>query len=232
MSLVFGAAFIKGHAQVETGFELLQLVKIAEVYKASPSLSFAVSYDYADSTAPSTVFEHMDGQYKMSSGRYWMMLDSTEQVQGNNYNLSIYHSDSVISVNDRTKYSDQTRLPFLDSVFRNNNVTSMGISTYNDTTLKLTIQFTAAASYSKYEMLYDQNKFYIRSIKYYIRNVAYDSSAVTSGTAVVSMTMSNYSTGAFDPVIFNEDRFIYRDGLGFHLEPAFYGYTLINNTNH
>src|ERR1700694_3864092 len=127
MALALSIAATTGRAQqVEKGFELLQLVRIAEMYKAVPNLSFSVNYTYADSTHQDSLLEQLSGSSKMSAGRYWMMLDSVESVQGSQYNLVVYHQDSTIAINARREYGNQLRLPFLDSMFRNNNLDSLG----------------------------------------------------------------------------------------------------------
>lgn len=230
--IAVAAGLSRAQAQVETNFELLQIVKIAEIYRQAPNLSFSATYQYADSTSPGTVLEQVDGIYKMSAGRYWIVLDSTEQLQGSLYNLTVYHEDSTISINKRQDYAGNLRLPFMDSAFRTSNVSSMSITEYDDSTRKLIIYFKPGSNFSQYEMKYDKYNFYMRSMKYYLRNVMNDGTGVTSGTAVITMTLGSYSTAAIDPALFNEEKFIYRSGGQFHLQPAYAGYSLIVNTDH
>lgn len=226
------ACGLRMQAQVEQKFELLQIVKIAEVYRVAPNLSFTAVYTYADSTLPDTILEHVNGTYKFSSGRFDNVLDSTEQIQGSLFNLTVSREDSSIIVNNRQDYAKQMELPFLDSMFRNGNVNSMSIVDYDDSTRKLTILFKPNSNYSRYEMKYDKNKFYISNIKYYIRNVMNDGTGVTSGTAIVNLLFSNYSTAPINPSVFAEDRFIYRSGSTLQVQPAFAGFNVVNNTAH
>jgi hypothetical protein len=230
--IVATAGFSKTHAQVETDFELLQIVKVAEIYRQAPNLSFSAAYRYADSSLPDSILEHVDGLYKMSTGRYWIVLDSTEQLQGSLYNLTVYHEDSAISINKRQEYAEKLRLPFMDSAFRNSNVSSLSITEYDDSTRKLTVYFKPGSNFSQYEMKYDKYKFYMRNMTYYLRNVMNDGTGVTSGTAVITVAFSNYSTAAIDQSVFNEEKFIYKSGGQFHVQPAYSNFSLIVNTDH
>src|SRR3982750_3152057 len=94
--------FIKGKSQqVENDFELLQILKIGEVYRNTPNLNYSMTYTYADSSLPGTILETMTGSCKLREGKFWRILDSVEFVQGQQFNVVIYHQDSTIVINDK-----------------------------------------------------------------------------------------------------------------------------------
>lgn len=226
-TLMSGYAFSQ---QKEKGVELLQLVKLAEVYRNANNLSFSVTYTYADSTAPSTYLEQMNGTTRISNGKYWSMIDSVEMLQGNYYRLSAYLRDSTIIISDRLKYDDMFRLPLLDAAFRTANVAATSIYQQNDSTWSFTVNFNPSSGYSKYVLVYDPRNFRLKQVQYFIRNAAKeDGSGVMTG--LITMKMTNYSTAVIDPSLFNEERFAIKVNGVWTVRPQFGGYYLINNSS-
>ena len=102
-SLVLPLLFsLKSFSQeVPKGFELLELVKISEIYRLSSDISFDMAFTYADSAQPNTIMEQLQGSYKIHHGNYWGIIDSIEYLQGSLYNLAVFHNDSIINVSNR-----------------------------------------------------------------------------------------------------------------------------------
>jgi hypothetical protein len=232
LGLVLSIITINATAQqVKKGFEIMELIKLAEVYKETPFLSFDFSYTYADSASPSTILEQLNGSTKISSGRYWTFLDSIEFVQGYQYNLAVYYKDSNIVVNDRQDYGDLFKLPLMDSIFRAANVDSMrldviaGTPTYRE----FTVYFDPSAPFRLYKLRYDPSNFRIQSIKYYIKDVPIETGAITTGTALVELSVSNYSSSSFDLNVFQEDKFIYKSNGELFEKPAYSSFKLFSN---
>src|SRR5450755_479234 len=144
-----------GHAQdVVKGLELTEIVNIAETYRQTPSLSFSVLYQYADSTDQNDTLEQMQGTYKIQNGKYWAMIDSTLIVQGNNYNVSVFYNDSVISIADPQQYTNLMQLPFLDSLFQAQNVDSIRVTLSTDSARTLRMYFNSRSQYTNCQILY------------------------------------------------------------------------------
>ncbi|HEU4470108.1 MAG TPA: hypothetical protein VFR58_03415 [Flavisolibacter sp.] len=215
--------------QVEQGFELLQVQKIAEVYKRAPNLSFSTNYTYADSSSPGTILEQMSGITQLQEGRFRTIIDSVECVQGNQYTVIAYLRDSQITVNDRVPNADILKLSLLDSLFRASSVDSLSITNVNDSTRQLTVFFYEQSVYRLYKLRYDKLRYYVRSIEYYLKDVP-DGTGTSVGTALIKVDFSNYSTAPLDPSIFNEDRFIYKANGQFMAKPPYEAFQLIVNT--
>ncbi len=196
--------------QIVKGFEIPELLKIAEVYRNSPNLSFNINYTYVDSAYPANIIEQYGGSYKIKEGKYWSMLDSMEYIQGNQFNVTVFHKDSIIAVMDRTVYGSLFQISVLDSVFRAGNVNDINVVELNDSTRSFLVRFNSDAYYNKYEIKYNLNNYRINSVEYHIKD--YTDSVNTSGVGIITMTFSNYSESAIDPEIFNEGKFIYREG--------------------
>jgi hypothetical protein len=119
------------------------------------------------------------------------------------------------------------KLPTLDSLFEQQ-VDSLQLVEWNDSTRQLSVFFNGTAPYGLFKIRYDKNSFLIRGVDYYIKNVP-TVSGVTSGTALITVTYSNYSESSIDPSVFLEDRFIYKLNNELYTKPAFAGYKLFSN---
>jgi len=212
-------------AQVVTpGFEAQEIIQLGNTYRQVKYLSFDIKYQYADSAAPSVIQEEITGQYKMHDGRYWGMLDSVELVQGNNYSLTVFHHDSLITVKKAQHSEDRVlQLPVLDSMF-SSYIDSIRVSTVCDTMRLLKVYFKNNIGYSGYEMKYNPSTYFINSMQYYMRNVDSDSSG--SGTSLIKVSMCNYSEAIVPDSYFMESRFIYRDG-NFYKKPEYEDFELV-----
>ena len=220
-----------GAQQQVKGFELTEIVKLAEAYRNAPNLSFDLSYTYADSANPTTILEQMSGSTKISGGKYWSKLDSVEFVQGGRYRLAVYHEDSTVVAADRAAYDDFLRLPFLDSAFRQANVDSMKVTTVSGPLWRLQIYFNPSSGFSKFVLEYDKNTYRTTKIEYYVKNSPVDNTGTAIGTAVITLTVSNYSLLPVDPLIFNEEKYIYKSNGVLVMKPTYAHFTLVNNTS-
>src|SRR5437868_3403606 len=161
--------------QVEKGFELVELMKIAETYKNIDNLSFSINYTYADSARPTTYLEQLSGTSKLSNGKYWSLLDSIEYLQGYQYNLTVYYSDSTVVVADKQEYGNMMKAPILDSAYTLNFVDSLKINEFDDSTRLVSVFFKTGTPYVRYKLYYDKYQFLIRKMEFYAKNIPYDS---------------------------------------------------------
>lgn len=219
---------MKGISQeIPKGFEITEIVKMAEAYRQVPNISFDIYFTYADSAHDDVVLEELKGSYKIHNGNYWGMLDSIEYLQGNQYNLAIFHKDSTITINNRQEYTAVFQIPLLDSVFRESSVSGMQVVRINDSTRSLKILFKPEAYYRSYEIQYDLNTFLIRKVKYYLKDSESGDDPNSSGIVCVAFTFSNYSTESVGEAYFDESKFIRRYGDQIIAQPAFEGFKLI-----
>src|SRR5947209_1361324 len=153
IALLLSIAVLQGNAQtVPKGFELSQLLRIAELYRHQHNLTFNINYSLSDSAAPNTILQQLSGTTSMSDGKYWTLLDSTEFVVGFQNTVSFYHKEKIIVVGDRQPYGDFLKVPFMDSVFRRVNLDHITIAATDDTTNLLTVIFKPTSMYSAYKM--------------------------------------------------------------------------------
>ena len=227
--ILFLITGLASRAQVDKGYELLELVRITEVYTKAPDLSFDIDYVYADSTAPATVLESMSGNMAISGGRFYAMLDSTEFIQGYQYGLAVYYRDEIIVISDRQEFGDVLKLPVLDSTFQQAHVDSMNIVQVNDTTRELTIYFNSGGPFKRYKMRYDARTFLISTISYFIQNIEPETGGLTSRTAIITMNFSAYSTATVDPTLFQEDKFVYKQNGELIQKYPYEDFRLFNN---
>jgi hypothetical protein len=211
---------------VVAGFEIQEIIRISEVYRKLPYLSFNATYQYADSAAPTVIKEQIAGQYKIHEGRYWAMLDSTELVQGYNYKLTVYHDQKFLVVGRPDGvYSSVTQLPLLDSLFNARFVDSIHVYTVNDSTNRLEIEFKHDSPFRYYETYYNPVTYMVDSLKYYQKDT--DPEEGASGTSVITVTFSSYSSAVIDEEYFRESKFIYRNEANFYPKEEFSEFELI-----
>jgi hypothetical protein len=235
LACIFIYLIIPGYSQtqVEKGFELQEVLKIAEMYKNVPNLSFTINYSYADSAHSSDTLEKMTGLSRVSDGRYYTSLDSAEYIQGYQYNLAVFHKDSAIVVNDRQDYADLMKLPLLDSVFHSAYVDSMKIVATDDVPINtLYVYLSPSSPYSGYYLVYFRNSYRINNIFFKMKNapIGEDSTGIKTGTALVNINLSAYSTASVPQDSFWEDKFIYKEAGEIKRKPAYATYQLLDNT--
>ena len=212
------------------GFEFGEIINISQTYQQAPSLSFSMVISYADSTSQDSIIDQVSASYKIQYGRYWAMVDSTEMVQGSGYNVSILHNDSIIIISNMQKTVGMMQLPLMDSLFRAQNVSSMKISQINDSTRSLRMYFNPSSYYSGYIFNYDVHTYLINSIIYFIKTPANEDDS-GSGTSMVKVVFSNYSTKPIDNSFFQTDKFIYKQGDQFLAQPPYSKFQLMVNVS-
>ena len=222
------------------GFEYGEIMNIAHAYRTAPNISFDMQINYADSANQDSIVEQVLGSYKIQNGKYWAIIDSVEMVQGNSYNVSASYNDSVIYVTNPHQNANLMQLPFLDSLFRAQNVDSMTITQVNDSTRSLRMYFNPASFYSSYIINYDLNNYMMHSITYFVKTPAYeeadgdnDSGRIDgdegSGISMINIIFNNYSYQVIDNSYFQEDKFIYKQGGQFFIKPPYTGFQLMVN---
>jgi hypothetical protein len=211
--------------EVPAGSELMEIVRMGEYYRNTASLRFDVQFTFADSAVPATILETVTGSYTIDYDKYHIMLDSTEFVQGLQYNLVIFHEDKVISVGVKQPYTDVLRVPLLDSLFRLSQVLSLQVTHLNDTTRRLVATFSPTAQYSGYSIDYDLRNYVVRKINYYIKIPA---SPSAGNTSLITVNFTNYRHETVQGSEFDEFRFIQRQSGQFVGVPPYADYRVIN----
>jgi hypothetical protein len=225
--LLLAGTIYKSSAQVVTkGMEILELAKISDYYTNADNLSMDMLFTYSDSANAAAIVEQINGKYKIQYGRFWSMLDSIETITGNQYNVSVYHKDSIITIYQNKEKPDIMSVPFMDSLYYEAFIDSININTLNSTRNIVRVFFKPNAQYRSYELVYHKDSLYIDRFAYYITDL--DSlSDVTSGVIKVGVQFYNYSTAVIDGNYFNESKFIYRSNNQFYTRPLYTGYRII-----
>lgn len=230
--LLFAGLSLQGRCQnpVEPGFEALEFYKIADAYMSASNLTFKYTIDYRDSVYVDSVLEESGGSYRISEGKFAMTIDSVmEIIQGDQYNITIYHLDSMIIVNKKTEV-DVLRIPALDSVFRASYIGPITVTTLNDTTRRLYFTFTNdELSYKDYRLDYDSRTFLAKQMRMLVRQVAEPEQGI-SVTGIMTIDFSEYSTLPITQDYFDESRYVSKSGTLFSVHPDYTGYEILNNT--
>jgi hypothetical protein len=212
---------------VVKGFEYGEIMNISETFRQMPNISFNIVYSYTDSVRQDSIVEQISASYKIQNGKFWAMIDSTELLQGNNYNLSVFHRDSVITISPPQPVVNIMNMPFLDSLFRAQNIDSMSVTKINDSVRDLKLIFNISSQYRIADMQYDPSSYLLKSIVYYNRT---STNSTTSGS-LLKINFSNYSSDIIDDYYFREDKFIYKQGGQFFGTPPYNNFQLVVNTS-
>lgn len=212
---------------IEPGFEKTEIIRLSEVYRSHPYLSYDVHYHFADSAQPTVVLEEFDISYKLQQGRYRAIMDSMDIINSYNYNLKIYHEEELIIMSNTTGYTDVLQLPLIDSLFIAANVDSLSVVNLSDSTRKLTVFFGAESPYIKYEAIYNRATSFIQYIAYYIKEPASDDPGA-SGVSLITAEFFNYSTAVIDEAYFNIGQFAVYADTQWQPQQAYSSYRLID----
>lgn len=225
--IVLAATMNKSKAQVVTkGMEILELARISDYYTNAENLSMDMLFTYSDSANIATIVDQINGKYKIQYGRYWSMLDSIETITGNQYNVSIYHKDSIITIYENKEKPDIMSVPFMDSLYYDAFIDSININSLNSSQNIVRVFFKPNAQYRSYELVYHKDSLYIDRFAYYINDL--DSlPEVTSGVIKVGVQFYNYSTAVIDGNYFNESKFVYRSNNQFYTRPLYAGFRIM-----
>ncbi|HET7118560.1 MAG TPA: hypothetical protein VFI29_18845 [Hanamia sp.] len=223
------------------GFEAGEIINIAQAYQQAPNLSFDLDFTYADSASADSIIEELHGSFKISNGRYYSIIDSTELVQGSKYNIAVFYYDSVITISSPHQYSNLLQLPFLDSLFLKANIDSMAVIQLNDSTRRLQMYFDSTSKFSSYTVDYDQNSYLMDSVIYRTKGPYYDPNdpggdpfevfVPANVASVIIIKFSNYSYQVIDNSYFMENKYIYTQNGQFFVQPQYSGFQLMVNTS-
>ena len=211
------------------GFEYTEIVNISNTYSQMPSLSFNMVFSYADSAHPDSIQEQLTGSFKIQNGMFWSMIDSTELLQGSNFNISVFHRDSVITISPAQPAPNLLQLPFLDSLFRSQNIDSMNVTKVNDSTRNLRMYFNARSQFTSGTMQYDPGSYLLKSVTYNVKTPSTPDDP-GSGISILKILFSGYSGQLIDANYFREDKFIYKQGTQFLGQPPYNTFQLVVNT--
>lgn len=213
---------------VPKGLEIMEIIKIGEAYRTASDLSFDMNITYADSATPKSITEQIAGNYKIHRGKYRGIIDGVEFLQGSQFNMAVYHSDSVIVITDRQEYTSVLQLPLMDSLFREANIADMSVKDVDDSTRLLLILFKSQSPYHSYELKYDIATNHIKYVKYYLTEIAPDTPGA-SGVVCITMNFSNYSEDVIDDDEFKESKYVFHLGDEIKLQPPFESFRLMIN---
>ena len=225
--LLLIAMINKSKAQVVTkGMEILELARISDYYTNADNLSMDMLFTYSDSANVAAIVDQINGKYKIQYGRFWSMLDSIETITGNQYNVSVYHKDSIITIYENKDKPDIMSAPFMDSLYYESFIDSININSLNSTQNIVRVFFKPNAQYRSYELVYHKDSLYIDRFAYYVTDL--DSlSDITSGVIKVGVQFYNYSTAVIDGTYFNEAKFIYRSNNQFYSRLLYTGFRIM-----
>lgn len=203
--------FAKSQAQsVAQGTEWQELVKISEMYKNVPNLSFRVYATYADALNCESFIQVDSFTYKVKNGKSFLTNPATEMLFGGEYSVYVNKEDSVLLVSKNLTNRGAFQVPLMDSLFRSVHVDSVYINEYSSTSWIFNVIFKTGSPYSGYSMSYNPQTSQVSFINYYVTNTEGIYDIPTDHILCVNFIFDNYSDSEQDPAIFNENRYYYK----------------------
>jgi hypothetical protein len=117
----------------------------------------------------------------------------------------------------------------MDSAYARTNIKNMSVTDVSDTLRVLKIFLKEPQQYLQYEISYNPRTYLLRTAKYYLHDGPVDPANGNSGTGVVTIRYSNYSTAVIDEENFRESRFVYKDGTTFYAQSPYGNYRIIGD---
>lgn len=213
---------------IETGREMQELVRIAQVYESTPNLNFRMRFTYADSLTWETIIRSDTFYYKLSNGKTFITSNEMEMLQGNEYMVYVDKVDSMIFVNQRQTERSTFQVPLLDSTFRAAHVEDMYVEVIEDTIWRFGVNFKAESPYLYYDMRYNPKTAMVQSVNYHIKNLGGVYDIPADHVICATFYMSHYSDADQDPAIFNERRYFYKLNGALYLQTAWQQFQLQN----
>lgn len=213
---------------VPRGTELQELLKITEVYKNAPSLSFDLKYTFADSLTWTDLTDSMFASCKLGYGKSFISNSDFESLSGFEYNVTVDKEDSFIYAMRRSSEESILQAPLMDPVFRKAHVDSMRVDVINDSTWQFLAFFKTESFYSYYEMNYDPGTGFIKRINYHGRNDPGAHDIPADHIVCATIYLTNYSEATIDPVTFNESRYFYKLNGTLYLQTAWQDFQFEN----
>jgi len=209
-------------------------VKIQLAYKNPAYLSFDVKYTYAEESAPSTVVDSSEGNFKISGTYYWGTIDSAEFMQNSSYAVMLYKPGKLISVNNPlTVYPQIANFSTLDSLLGKSGYTSSLTTVGSDKLITLTFS-DPDNPYKNFKVYYDSTSSLVSKIVYTIRgdflpseeNYNQSATGSTSDYVIVTALYTNYSTSAFSNTVFNTGNYFLINNGYYNPQPPYNDYEI------
>lgn len=227
------AQSVKGLDQV-----MVEMKKLQSFYKAQP-LSFDVKYTYAGEGTPDKTLDSLNGHIEIAGDSYRCLLDSTETIRNNRYNIILFKEDRIMYLSKPTTAMTGTDpLQVIQAVMERSGAANCGISVKGRTKV-IRIDFKAGGPYRQMEMTIDTLSGYLQSMRYIMKTAllvdAPDGAdaAAEQGYdeyAVVQAAFSAYRKIPADPSRYNEHTFFYKEGNEFIATQAYKDYKLFVGT--
>lgn len=232
------ACTLSGHAFTQNSVDsfrfINELFQIENAFLSANHLSFGVRLYLEDHDTTSLVTDTIYGSGIIHGENYYLIMDSVEQVQNENYKVSVFHHDSIMQVESRSSlYKTLFRLDLYDRVFQELNVTGVQFSD-SGPIRTMSFDFLRDAPYISFELQYDTVTRFITSLTYKAKKSIYltpISGPMPASVLTVKVLFLGYSTGSCNDSVFGTARFFKSENGGLTPVTPFSGFELINATS-
>lgn len=220
-------------AQVPDSIRFLQEIsRIQAAYSDTSGLVFKSTYYYESFDGDYSEFDTMTAAYQFKGEMMSFSMDSVHIVQNDQYQVVVYHLDSMMQVNTPVDmHKTMLQANFYDSLFYQMNIGGVTITDFG-AVRKLKFTFLGNSPYSKYEISYDTANYRLSSVEYMVKQTMSPStgSAYTGPYISIKINYSNYSTTQLADNIFSTDQFFVRQNGVLTAVSPYTGFSIINQS--
>ncbi|MCW3094075.1 MAG: hypothetical protein JWP81_5144 [Ferruginibacter sp.] len=174
---------------------------IQSAYNSTGHISFNATYYYEDRDSI-VVRDTALASYKIYGDKFRIVFDSTEFVQSDQYNCTMYHDNRTIVIQQPVSMPKEVmQINVMDTVFQQlemSKMTSIDSSGFR----KISLQLDANALYKSYVITFNKSTYQILYIQYALKK---DLNILSEKEIKVFISFNNYQTGAFSDSVFLTD---------------------------
>ena len=219
-------------SQIDNSQVACELKKLSETYKAKPSLSFHISYYYADEQTPAIYLDSLKGSFKLHGNHFWYELNETEAMSGDNYIVMLFKEDQIMYLaKPGSEAKGLNPLSSLDSFVIDTNNVKGSIQEYQYER-KISLSFTPGSKYKTIEYFISKETGLInRMINVVESGALFDENVqpltnTNSSYAIVEIILSEYQTTEPAEKDFNTNRYFKKEGSDYVPVPPYESYKI------
>jgi hypothetical protein len=239
ITLVLASGIIVNGYSQESDREkvITELKTISDRYQGKRSLSFDISYRYANEQQPGVFLDSISGSFKINGKNYWYVLDNTEAIGDSQYLIMLFKEDRIMYLTKPSSFTlMQNPLSLIDSYLVARADIRYTISSQKKEK-KISLDFGDNGKYRKIEYTIDLASGFMTKMTCVVRaSEMYDATVKpqvedASVYVQVEAVFKNYKENGFAEGFFNTAKYFKKNGEEYIALPPYETYKVFLGTN-
>lgn len=206
-------------------------------YLQNKSVSFDIKYTYSNESTPENILDSLNGHVDISGTHFHSLIDSTETIQNDRYNIVLFKKDKIMYVSKASSLlKSYDPLAQMDSMLSKVHGLRCVIS-MNNNEKTLTLLFPEGLEYKKIDFVIDTISGLLISSDYWVKTEQLMDRSVFSDNentdrkiydryALVKTNYFNYTNTAPGILRFDEKQYFIKTGKEFKTIDSFRDYKI------